>query len=300
MKKRQILSVLLVCLLIVTLFAGCSKGVYMDAVSNGEAMAPELSGNNKADQTGTDVLQDRKLIRKIHMSAETEDMDALLAHIDQRVGQLEGYIEARDIYNGSAYYGSRNRSATLTIRIPADKLDGFVQQIGEVSNIISNKETSDDVTLQYVDTESHVKALETEQDRLLSLLEKAETLKDILTLEERLTKVRYELERYASYLRTLDNQVTYATIHLSITEVKEYTPVIEEEPTVWQRISQGFTRSLKDIGESFTDFFVWFTVNSPYLLIWGIIAAVVIIILRKRGHLRPRRKKTAPPKEPTE
>ena len=103
MKKRQILSVMLVCLLIVTLFAGCSKGVYMDAVSNGEAMAPELSGNNKADQTGTDVLQDRKLIRKIHMSAETEDMDALLAHIDQRVGQLEGYIEARDIYNVSAY-----------------------------------------------------------------------------------------------------------------------------------------------------------------------------------------------------
>ena len=71
MEKRQILSVLLVCLLIVALFAGCSKGVYMDAVSNGEAMAPELSGNNKADQTGTDVLQDRKLIRKIHMSAET-------------------------------------------------------------------------------------------------------------------------------------------------------------------------------------------------------------------------------------
>ena len=138
------------------------------------------------------------------------------------------------------------------------------------------------------------------QERLLALLAKTDNLKDILTLEERLTKVRFELERYASRLRALDNQVTYATIHLSVTEVKEYTPIVEEEPTVWQRISKGFGRSLKDIGEGFTDFFVWFTVNSPYLLIWGIIVAVIILFLRKRGILKTPARKRKTPKEPTE
>jgi hypothetical protein len=282
MKKRQILSVLLVCLLIVTLCAGCSKGVYMDAVSNGEAMAPELSGNNKADQTGTDVLQDRKLIRKIHMSAETEDMDALLAHIDQRVGQLEGYIEARDIYNGSAYYGSRNRSATLTIRIPADKLDGFVQQIGEVSNIISNKETSDDVTLQYTDMESRLKVLRTEEERLLAFMEEAKSVSEMLEIEKRLTEVQAQLDSLTSQLKVYDNLVDYGTIYLSVEEVEQYTEVQEKDPTMWQRISTGFVNSAKNVWNFLKGVVVVLIVGLPYLALVAVAGIAVWLIIRRK------------------
>lgn len=282
MKKRQILSVLLVCLLIVTLFAGCSKGVYMDAVSNGEAMAPELSGNNKADQTGTDVLQDRKLIRKIHMSAETEDMDALLAHIDQRVGQLEGYIEARDIYNGSAYSGSRNRSATLTIRIPADKLDGFVQQIGEVSNIISNKETSDDVTLKYTDMESRLKVLRTEEERLLAFMEEAKSVSEMLEIEKRLTEVQAQLDSLTSQLKVYDNLVDYGTIYLSVEEVEQYTEVPEKDPTMWQRISTGFVNSAKNVWGFLKGVVVVLIVGLPYLALVAVAGIAVWLIIRRK------------------
>ena len=282
MKKRQILSVMLVCLLIVTLFAGCSKGVYMDAVSNGEAMAPELSGNNKVDQTGTDVLQDRKLIRKIHMSAETEDMDALLAHIDQRVGQLEGYIEARDIYNGSAYYGSRNRSATLTIRIPADKLDGFVQQIGEVSNIISNKETSDDVTLKYTDMESRLKVLRTEEERLLAFMEEAKSVSEMLEIEKRLTEVQAQLDSLTSQLKVYDNLVDYGTIYLSVEEVEQYTEVPEKDPTMWQRISTGFVNSAKNVWSFLKGIVVVLIVALPYLALVAVAGIVVWLIIRRK------------------
>lgn len=282
MKKRQILSVMLVCLLIVTLFAGCSKGVYMDAVSNGEAMAPELSGNNKADQTGTDVLQDRKLIRKIHMSAETEDMDALLAHIDQRVGQLEGYIEARDIYNGSAYYGSRNRSATLTIRIPADKLDGFVQQIGEVSNIISNKETSDDVTLKYTDMESRLKVLRTEEERLLAFMEEAKSVSEMLEIEKRLTEVQAQLDSLTSQLKVYDNLVDYGTIYLSVEEVEQYTEVPEKDPTMWQRISTGFVNSAKNVWSFLKGVVVVLIVGLPYLALVAVAGIAIWLIIRRK------------------
>jgi hypothetical protein len=159
--------------------------------------------------------------------------------------------------------------------------------------VVSSTETVDDVTLQYVDTESHVKALETEQARLMELLEQAKTLEDVLKIEDRLTDVRYELERYASYLRTLENQVSYATVHLSITEVKEYTPVMEEEPTVWQRIATGFVRSIKDIGKGLKEFFIWVVVNSPYLLIWGVVGFAVFKLLRKRKARK--QKKIIPP-----
>ena len=309
MKVRKILSALLVLLLLFGLTAcGSAKSQAADnyysmetAAAPAEKPASGLVTDSSTESGSASTLPaDRKLIRTISMEAETEDLAALTDVLTARINALGGYVESKNLRNGSAYSGYYRRTLSMTVRIPAEKADEFVAQVSENSNIVSSTESIDDVTLQYVDTESHVKALETEQDRLLALLEKAETLKDILTLEERLTDVRYELERYASYLRTLDNQVTYATIHLSVTEVKEYTPIIVEEPTVWQRISEGFRRSLKNIGENVTDLFVWFTVNSPYLLIWGAVAAIVIWILRKRGRLRPRRRKPAKPENPTE
>lgn len=302
MKVRKLLCVLLVALLILGLTAcgGSAKSEAMDSMAyatEAPAEAPEsVLGKTESGSTTTSLPADRKLIRTIVIDAETEDMTTLSDHLAARISELGGYVESKNQRNGSQYSGYIRRTLSMTVRIPAENADAFVTQVSENANIVSSTESVDDVTLRYVDTESHVKALETEQERLLALLEKAETLKDILTLEERLTSVRYELERYASQLRTLDNQVSYATIHLSITEVKEYTPVIEEEPTAWQRITTGFMRSIKDIWKGLTNFLIWVAVNSPYLLIWGGIAAVVIILVRKRRN--PRRKPNVPPAKP--
>ena len=301
MKVRKLLCVLLTMLLLLGLTACGSSAKSEAAYDNGyyapgaEAPAEMESGLSKVESTTSSLPTDRKLIRTISIEAETEDLTTLSEDIAGRISALGGYIESKNLRNGSSYSGYIRRTLSMTVRIPADQADEFVATVSENANIVSSTENVDDVTLQYVDTESHVKALETEQERLLALLEKAETLKDILTLEERLTDVRYELERYASQLRTLDNQVTYATIRLSITEVKEYTPVIVEEPTVWQRIGTGFRRSVKNLTDDLEDFFVWIVSNSPYLLIWGVIVAVVVTILRKRGRIR--RRKPAPPKE---
>ena len=308
MKVRKFVSILLMLLLLLGLTA-CGSSAKAPAENMAydkaemEAAPAEKPGagltTDSQDSTAS-LPTDRKLIRNIYIEAETEDLTALTDALTARIAALGGYVESKDLRNGSAYSGYYRRTLSMTVRIPTEKADEFVAQVSENSNIVSSTESIDDVTLTYVDTESHVKALETEQERLLALLAKTDNLKDILTLEERLTKVRFELERYASRLRALDNQVTYATIQLSVLEVKEYTPVVEEEPTVWQRVSQGFTRSLKDIGEGFTNFFVWFTVNSPYLLIWGAVLAVILLILRKRGILKAPVRKRKTPKEPTE
>lgn len=297
MKVRKLLSVLLVCLLLLSLAACGSNseamenagGAYYDASMETVASA-ELTTESASS---TALPAERKLIRTISMDAETEDLATLLEGLTARITQLGGYVEAKNIRNGSNYGGYIRRSLTMTVRIPAERADEFVSQVSENANVVSSTETVDDVTLQYVDTESQVKALETEQERLMELLAQAETLEDILKIEERLTDVRYELERYASYLRTLENQVSYATVNLTITEVKEYTPVIEEEPTAWERIATGFTRSIKNIGEDLKEFFIWVVVNSPYLLIWGIVIAAAVMILRKRK--LKKQKKTAPP-----
>ena len=303
MKVRKLFALLLVLLMLLSLTACGGSATAEDNYYSAEmemapGAAPEEGLSKSEVTTDSQLPADRKLIRTIDIQAETEDMAILTEDLTARITALGGYVEAKNLYNGSTYAGYIRRNMSMTVRIPADKADEFISRVSENSNIVSSTEHIDDVTLQYVDTESHVKALETEQERLLALLETADNLKDILTLEERLTQVRYELERYASRLRTLDNQITYATINLSVTEVKEYTPVQKEEPTAWERITEGFSRSLKDIGESIEEFLIWVAVNSPYLLIWGVVLTAAVLLLRRRVRRVSRRRRNPTP--PTE
>lgn len=246
-----------------------------------EEAASEDYDSTAGSTESVEKVQDtsRKLIKNVDMSVETEEFDALLANVEKRIEALGGYIESSNIYNGSAYNSYSNlRDANITARIPAEKLDEFLSLVAESSNVISKNENVTDVTLQYVDMQSHKEALQTEQQRLLELLEQAETIDDIITLESRLSDVRYQIESMESQLRTFDNQVSYSTVYLYIDEVKNYTPVAEQ--TRLQRMTSGFVNSLKGIGNGFLDFCVGFVVVLPYLVVWAVIIVVVILLIR--------------------
>lgn len=302
MKLRNILSAVLTALLVIGMLTGCAASApsaNMPADKGyTESYIPETTS---AALTESDLSTDsaapvnQKLIRTIYLEAETEDMDTLLSQISQRISQLGGYVENREIYNGSSYNSSRYRRASLTIRIPAEKLDGFVDQVAETSNIISNRETAEDVTLDYVATESRIIALETEQARLLELLAQAKDMDDLLKIETRLTEVRTALEIVSSQLRVYDNLVNYGTIHLDISEVRQYT-VVEEPESIWQRIGKGFVKSLKNLWTILTEIFVFLIVALPYLVV---IAAFItaIILLIKFTHRKKPKKQMPPPSE---
>lgn len=287
MKKKQFLTLIAALLVLSCLFGcGADSGYQSKAEAGydngvGETMAAELSDSVEGSQTATPVNQ--KLIRTIRMNAETEDMDALLSNVEARIGELGGYVEARNVYNGTSTY-TRRRSASLTIRIPAEKLDLFVTNVSEVSNVITHTEETKDVTLTYVSTESRVKALETEETRLLELVAVAEDLDDLLTLETRLTKIRTELEEHKSKLRVYDSLVSYGTIYLQVEEVVEYTVVEEEEPekNAWQRMGEGFMDSLKALGSGLTELVIFLVSALPFLIPLGIIAVIVILAYKKK------------------
>ena len=293
MKKKNLLALAMAAALLLSLTA-CgassmkSESAAADRYYNYADEAPaapveeELFSDSAVSEkyAESDLPADRKLIRTLSIDAETEELEPLLAALDEKVAALEGYVEEREVYNGSTYSSRRYRNANLTLRIPAEHVDSFVAHMRGISNIVSSGESVEDVTLTYVDTETRLKALETERDRLLELMEQAESMADLLAIEERLTDVRYELESVASQLKSLDNRVTYATVHLYITEVQEYTPVAEK--TAWQRITEGFADSLEGIWEGTVDLFVWVLANSPYLALYGGIGAAVVVLLRKR------------------
>ena len=312
MKCKKMLSLLLVVILTVSLLAGC--GGSSDTMAMNQAI-PEaapmeepmadmkyevaddaLYSSSASTTAGSgNVQSNQKLIRKVNIDAETEDLEALLPNILAQVTKLNGYVENQELYNGSSYSSYRHRSASMTIRIPAQNLDGFVQQVKDISNVVTYNESQEDVTLTYVSTESRIKALEVEQERLLELLAKADNMTDLLKIEDRLTDVRYELENVTSQLRVLANKVDYATVYLYIDQVKVYTEV-EEDQTVWQRISSGFKQNLKDIGEDAENFFVWFVTYSPQLLLWAVFIAAAVALLRRKGSKKQKKAaKNAPP-----
>ena len=289
---KKFVSLTLTVLMVLSLLSGCGgSSMAKDAAAPAarQEMAEEApmmmaSGsmtNDMAGEAGQSVPNtEQKLIKTIRMETETEDLDALLPQINTKISALGGYVENQELYNGSAYSSYRHRSASLTVRIPAEQLDSFTEDVKGVSNVVSYNESTENVTLRYVSTESRMKALEVEQERLLELLAKAENMSDLLEIEARLTDVRYELESVTSQLRVLANQVDYATVHLYISQVKVYTET--EEQTVWQRIGSGFKENLKDMGENLTDFFVWIVTYSPQLILWAVVIAVAVTVLRKK------------------
>ena len=301
MKKKRLFALLLVVLLL----TGCGAKS-MDAANGAAAAqveevyyeaADSISLNTSASASESGNVE-QKLIKRVSMNAETEDLDALLAQLSQKISDLGGYVEYQELYNGSAYSSYRYRSANLTIRIPAARLGEFTEQVQGVSNVVSYNESQDDVTLTYVDTESRMNALKVEEERLLELLSKAENMSDLLEIEARLTDVRYELESTTSQLRVLENQVSYATVELNIDQVKVYTEV--EEQTVWQRIGSGFQKNLRGIGDDLVDFFVWVVTYSPQLLFWVLVIAGAVFLLRRKLRNSRKQKQTVVPPEKEE
>lgn len=275
-------------------YAAAAAGTGADADSSGGAVV--LSENAASAAVGTEAAENgeeaansadiengrssRKLIRTFDLDAETTDFDNLVAQLQQETQNLGGYVE-NSYVNGNSYYTENSRYASLTLRIPKDKTDDFLGTVGEMANVTSRSENVEDVTLTYTDLKSHVEALQAEQEQLMKLMEQAKTVEDTMSIQSRLTDVRYELESYMSQLKVYDNQVDYDTVNISIQEVKNETPT--GELSIGQKMLNGLENSLRAIAESAKNLCIWFVASIPYFVIlFAVIFAVVSIIKKIR------------------
>jgi hypothetical protein len=263
----------------------------------------EVYGNGNGGVSNTSVITTQetpaqtqdKIIRRFMLDVETQEFDSLITKIDSEIGRLGGYVENSKISGKPIYYNNEARYGSIVVRIPRDKVDEFVNVVEEEANVVNNQESTENVTLQYTDMESRKKSLEIEQERLFALLEKAVSLENVITLESRLSEIRYELQNYETQLRTYDNLVEYSTVTLSIQEVERMTTVIEEKQTVGSRIKNGFDDTMYNLSEGFKNFFVWFVVNIPYLFIWAVIIFGAVLIIRR--YLKKKNSKIIPPSQ---
>lgn len=171
----------------------------------------------------------RKIIRHVSMNLETREFANALQSIQQTVADAGGYIESQeqDGYSLGSRSRYQERNARIQARIPSAKLDEAVRSVGGFCNVLSQSENMDDITETYFDSQAHLTSLKIQEERLLAILEKAEKLEDVITLESALSDVRYQIESLTASLRRMDSQVAYSYLNISLQEVVEYQEIQE-------------------------------------------------------------------------
>lgn len=230
---------------------------------------------NKTTASGNSSLA--KLIKSVSISLQTKELDALLEELKSYVAEYEGYIEYSNIYGR----GLENlRSGNLTIRIPVEHLEAFVEKTKAAGTVTNISESTVDVTLEYVDVENHKKALEIEQERLYEILEQAETVEELIAVEQRLSQVRYEMEWYTTSLNTYDNQINYSTVDIYLEEVERISKA--EAEGMWAQIKNKLSDNIYSLANGAKSFFVWFASSTPYFLVLAVVVVIIVIFVKRR------------------
>ena len=210
------------------------------------------------------------------------------------VSTAKGYVEQSEVsQNEPQSHAQGKRYASYTLRIPADGLEAFKQELQEKGTITRQSERVEDVTLNYVDVESHITALKTEQESLLKMLEQADTIETILAIQNQLTQVRYQLESYESQKRTYDNDINYSTVYVYVQEVERES---RNTDTYGGELLEKLSGNFQGILTGLRSFSLWFLGAMPYWILLGLLLVISWAVYRKVM----KKKRKAHEKEPEE
>lgn len=267
------------------------KGDYdVDYDTGGAAMNTSIIAGAGIDSDVSD-----KMIYTAYAEIETTEFEDSVSAVYDLLDSFGAFIEDSYVTGKSYstdYYGYQSyRSAEFVLRVPKESYKQLLSELGGIGNVLSLDSSSRNITTQYTDTESRLKTYRIEEQRLQEMLQMAESVEDMITIESRLAEVRYEIESLTSTLREWDNQVDYSTVTLSINEVRKLTEQYPAKRSYWQEIGDGILATLSGIGEFFKSLFMYFLVALPVLVILAVIVVVIILIVKAAG--RRKRKKLA-------
>lgn len=254
----------------------------------GAADMPMAEPGERSADTGTDGAPDvnpDKIIYSADATVETTDFDGTVEAVNELVKAHGGFVESSSV-NGANYYSTArgnvsSRSAYYTLRVPSTSFNEIMTGLSTLGNVPYTHTYTENVTSQYYDTQARLTAYQTQEARLLEMIEKAETVEDIITIEEKLTDLRYRIESLQSTLKNWDRQVSYSTISLDVEEVQEYTPETPAAKASYgQRIWSALKSSLRDIGTFFSDFLIWLVAALPVLTLLAVCIYVLVVIIR--------------------
>ena len=242
----------------------------------------------------------RKIIRRFEYNITSPNFDEDLAKLKQNAVDVGGYVQNSSV-NGTKpeTYNDNGRSAHLSFAIPSDKVDAFVAGVEQVGTVTYRNTSAEDVSDQYIDLESRIEVLRTQLERLKSLLVDSASLEEILALETEISRVTIELEQLTTNLKALASLVDYSTVNVYLDEER-----IAQGPSstksMGTRISEGFVSVLNGVGVFLENFAVFLLISSPVWLMLGLVALVVILLVRRHNRKKGRKTNGNIPNNPTD
>ena len=270
---------------------------YAAEESTDENYAPEREAQPQpaAGGEGDEDISNRKIVYTGNISLQTLEYDASAKSIHDRITGYGGFIESEYTRNEDPYWYYRDRSGSaakrtrrtlnVTARIPADKFEAFMEYLKKDGQVISTSVNARNISVKYANHEASRKALEIEQKRLLDMMEKAETVEDMIAVEARLTDVERELNDEKTQLSDMDRDVNFSTVYISLQEVFEYSEQVVEV-SYGEKLKKAFSRAVSDFVEFWGDLILGIVETFPFLIMFGLIIFAIVKASRRARRRR--------------
>jgi hypothetical protein len=219
-----------------------------------------------------------KVIRTVDMTLSTREFDADYEKIKKALADMGGYIEDSTL---SAEVRT-SRYARLKLRVPAEKLDGFIQQMQSVGRSVSVSESAEDVSERYTDVETRLKTQQDKMARLQEMMKKALTISDLLEIESSIAETQYQIDSLSGSLKGMESKVNYSTVSIYLREELPSDIVEIKEATLGDRISSALQTMWEGLQAFFSDMLVFLVVMLPFILGIALIVVIVKALIKRR------------------
>ncbi len=238
------------------------------SAADGDEEEPTVGsgGDGSSEPGGNSAPIEQRIIKTGEVGLEVDNVAVVLAHVRAMAVDLGGYV-------GGSQAGTLDESASITLRVPAERFDELLTRLQELADVevVSMATREADVTGQIVDLEARIRNLEASEASYRALLERAERIEDILTVQSRLDDVRGQIEQLEAQLQAVEGQAALST--LTVTIIPRSEPVAAVQAG-WDPGAQAKTAvaTLVGFAQGIFDALTWIViVILPIALVIGLV-----------------------------
>jgi hypothetical protein len=276
--------------------AGCSGSDDSGAAGGGSTQSEEMAGGDKSSVVAQDsaagtaaqppqdraavapAVLDRKLSRRADISITVKDVDVAASRVRSIAASAKGMVLAEAI-SSEPDLPETGGYSTITISVPTDSLDATLDELAKLGTVHSRNASTDDVTAQYVDTQSRIDTMEASVDRVRALMSQATRLADIVTLEAELSRRQADLEAMQSQLAALEDATTLAPVEVRLSTDAAVLEEAEDDTGFLAGLAAGWKAFTASVG-------VVLTVLGavlPFAVVAAVVAVPIVLWLRRRA-----------------
>jgi hypothetical protein len=248
---------------------GASSGDDVVAQSNDDALA-DLGGGSDPDVPS---ISERKITLSATVRLRVDDIPTAVQQVEDIAAARAGFVSSSDVSIDSGE-DEREQTATMKIRVPAASYTEVIRELrGIAARVDSESSLATEVTDEYTDLQSRLRNLEASEARYLDLLNRAQTVDEILAVQDRVNSTRLEIEQVQGRLNVLNDLTALATIGI---EMRLPPLVASSQNDGW---AEEAVQTSWEATQTAVEVIGTITIATLFLLPWVLIPVLVVAVV---------------------